>query len=105
MTTQGRVLLSGLAVHEARREVGDDERRYVQKMIGQSFVGRALQHRYLPDGGGRRAAIGNVGRAFRADPTWWLDVRQAVRATAAVIAPSSIIARTKDRFRRRGASF
>ena len=67
MTTHGKVLLSGLAVHEARREVGDDERRFVKKMIGQSFIGRALQHRYLPDGEGRRGALGNVGRAFRHD--------------------------------------
>jgi len=75
MTSHGAVLRSGLAVHEARRQVGDDERRYVRRMIAQSFIGRALQHRYLPDGGGRRAAIGNVARAFRIDPTWWLDPR------------------------------
>jgi len=105
MTTQGKVLLSGLAVHEARREVSDDERRFVQKMIGQSFIGRALQHRYLPDGGGRRAAIGNVARAFRIDPTWWLDPRQAARGAAAIVAPSSVIAGTKDRFRRRRSAF
>ena len=64
MTTVGQVLLSGLAVHEARREVGDDERRFVRKMIAQSFVGRALQHRYLPDGRGWRGAFENVVRAF-----------------------------------------
>ena len=105
MTTQGKVLLSGLAVHEARREVSDDERRFVRKMIGQSFIGRALQHRYLPDGGGRRSAIGNVARAFRSDPTWWLDPRQAARGAAAIMAPSSLIAGTKDRFRRRRSAF
>jgi len=99
------VLRSGLAVHEARRQVGDDERRYVRRMIAQSFIGRALQHRYLPDGGGRRGAIGNVARAFRYDPTWFLDGRQALRGMAAVIAPTRLIVGTKERFRARGSSF
>lgn len=105
MTTQGRVLLSGLAVHEARREVGDDERKYVRTMIGQSFIGRALQHRFVPDGGGRRAALGNVGRAFRSDPLWFLDVRQAARGFAAIVAPTWMIVRMKDRYRTRGSAF
>ena len=105
MTTQGRVLISGLAVHEARREVGDDERKYVKKMIGQSFIGRALQHRYVPDGGGRRGALGNVARAFRHDPLWFLDIRQALRGGAAVIAPTWAIVRAKDRFRARKTTF
>jgi glycosyltransferase involved in cell wall biosynthesis len=105
MTTHGKVLLSGLAVHEARREVGEDERRYVRKMIGQSFIGRALQHRYLPDGSGRRGALGNVARAFRHDPVWFVDVRQLVRAVAAILAPSWMIVAAKDRFRERGSTF
>jgi len=105
MTSHGAVLRSGLAVHEARRQVGDDERRYVRRMIAQSFIGRALQHRYLPDGGGRRGAIGNVARAFRYDPTWFLDGRQALRGMAAVIAPTRLIVGTKERFRARGSSF
>lgn len=105
MTSHGSVLLSGLAVHEARREVGDDERRYVRKMIGQSFIGRALQHRYLPDGGGRRGALGNVARAFRHDPLWFLDARQAVRGLAAVLGPRWAIVETKNRLRSRRWTF
>jgi len=105
MTSQGAVLRSGLAVHEVRREVGEDERRYVRRMIAQSFIGRALQHRYLPDGAGRRAAIGNVARAFRYDPTWFFDGRQAIRGLAAVIAPTRMIVGAKERFRARGSTF
>jgi glycosyltransferase involved in cell wall biosynthesis len=105
MTTVGSVLTSGLAVHEARREVGDDERRFVRRMIGQSFVGRALQHRYTPDGSGRRGAIGNVARAFRHDPVWFLDVRQAARGLAAVFAPKWAIVAVKDRLKARGSTF
>jgi hypothetical protein len=105
MTSHGSVLRSGLAVHEARREVGDDERAYVRKMIGQSFIGRALQHRIVPDGRGRRGALGNVGRAFRHDPLWFLDVRQAVRAIVAICAPKRLIEVAKDRFRTRRSIF
>jgi glycosyltransferase involved in cell wall biosynthesis len=105
MTTQGRVLLSGLAVHEERRDVGDDERRYVKKMIGQSFIGRALQHRYVPDGSGRRGALSNLAGAFRSDPFWFVDVRQAVRGAAAILAPTWLIVRLKDRYRKRGSAF
>lgn len=105
MTTHGKVLLSGLAVHEARRDIGDDERRFVQRMIGQSFVGRALQHRYLPDGAGRWAALDNVARAFRQDPFWFTDPRQTVRALAAVLAPTWLITWTKDRFQASGRTF
>ncbi len=105
MTTHGKVLLSGLGVHEARRDVGDDERRYVRKMIGQSFIGRALQHRWVPDGNGRRGALGNVARAFRNDPLWFLDARQAARGLAAILAPTWLIVRLKDRYRTRGAAF
>ena len=105
MTTHGKVLLSGLAVHEARRDIGDDERRFVQRMIGQSFVGRALQHRYLPDGAGRRAALDNVARAFRQDPFWFTDPRQTVRALTAVLAPTWLITWTKDRFQASGRTF
>jgi glycosyltransferase involved in cell wall biosynthesis len=105
MTTHGKVLMSGLAVHEARRTVGDDERRFVRRMIGQSFIGRALQHRYMPDGAGRRGALGNVARAFRHDPTWWVDPRQAVRGLAAVLAPTGLIAWVKERYRKRGRTF
>jgi glycosyltransferase involved in cell wall biosynthesis len=105
MTTHGKVLISGLAVHEARRDVGDDERRFVRKMIGQSFIGRALQHRVVPDGGGRRGALGNVARAFRHDPLWFLDVRQTIRALAAILAPKRMLTMAKDRFRARGSTF
>lgn len=105
MTTRGAVLRSGMAVHAARREVGDDERRFVQRMIAQSFVGRALQHRHLPDGAGHRAALGDVARAFRHDRFWFTDPRQAIRALAAVAAPTWLIVRMKDRFRARGRTF
>lgn len=105
MTTLGAVLRSGLAVHEARREVGQDERRYVRRMIGQSFIGRALQHRHLPDGAGRSGAAGNVARAFLHDPLWFLDGRQALRGMAALVAPTWLIRRLKALLRDRGAVF
>ncbi len=105
MTTYGKAITSGLALHESRRQVGDDERKYVRRMIGQSFIGRALQHRHLPDGGGRSGAIGDVLRAFRHDPLWFLDLRQAARGFAAIFAPKWIIVRLKSRFRARGTTF
>ncbi len=105
MTTHGAALRSGLAVHEARRVVGEDERRFVQRMIGQSFVGRALQHRYLPDGAGRRAALANVLSTFRQDPFWFTDRRQTIRALAALFAPTWLIIRTKNRFHAKGRAF
>ena len=105
MTSHGSVLRSGLAVHEARREVGDDERRFVRRMVAHSFIGRALQHRYLPDGSGRRGALANVARAFRHDPLWFLDARQAVRGLAAILAPTRLIVGTKDRLRAGGKVF
>jgi glycosyltransferase involved in cell wall biosynthesis len=102
LTTLGAALLSGLAVHEARRPVSSRERRYVERQVASTFVGRALQQRYLPGGRGRHGALADLRRAFGWDRLWFLSPRQAVRAAMAVGAPSRVIVQAKDRFTRTG---
>jgi glycosyltransferase involved in cell wall biosynthesis len=100
LTTLGSALLSGLAVHEARRLVSPAERRFVERQVAGTFVGRALQQRYLPGGRGRRGALADLRRAFNWDLLWFLSRRQALRAALAVGAPRTVIVRAKDRFTR-----
>jgi glycosyltransferase involved in cell wall biosynthesis len=100
MTTMGAALLSGLAVHEARRSVSASERRFVEHQIAATFVGRALQHRYLQGGRGRRGAVADLRRAFSWNPLWYLAVRDLSRALLAIVAPRRVIVGAKGWFTR-----
>jgi glycosyltransferase involved in cell wall biosynthesis len=102
LTTLGAALLDGLAVHEARRTVSPEERRYVERQVAVTFVGRALQQRYLSGGRGLRGALADLRRAFDWNRLWFLSPRDAARAVLAVGAPRSVIVRAKDRFTRGG---
>jgi hypothetical protein len=102
LTILGAALLSGLAVHEARRLVSPAERQFIERQVAGTFVGRALQQRYLPGGRGRQGALGDLRRAFNWDRLWFLSPRHALRAALAVGAPRGLIVRAKDRFTRTG---
>jgi glycosyltransferase involved in cell wall biosynthesis len=102
LTGLGEAVLSGLAVHEARRSVSPDERRFVERQVAGMFIGRALQQRYLPGGRGRPGALTDLRRAFDWDMLWFLSPRHALRAALALGAPRSLIVRAKDRFTRSG---
>jgi glycosyltransferase involved in cell wall biosynthesis len=98
-------LLSALAVHEHRREVARGVRRTVMAQVADQLVGRALMHRYLDGGQGRRGALRDLLRATYHDPRWPLNGRQLVRATAALVAPGSLIVRVKRRYLEAGGYF
>jgi glycosyltransferase involved in cell wall biosynthesis len=102
LTILGEALLSGLAFHEARRPVSRAERRYVERQVAGTLVGRALQQRYLPGGRGIRGAVTDVRRAFELDALWFLSPRDAIRAAVAVVAPRSLIVGAKDWFTKTG---
>lgn len=98
-------LLSALAVHEHRRDVPSKERRLVMAQVADQLVGRALMQRYVEGGRGRRGAIRDLLRATYHHPHWVLSPRQLMRAAAAVLAPTWLIARMKARFMARMRSF
>jgi glycosyltransferase involved in cell wall biosynthesis len=98
-------LLSALVVHEHRRAVTPVERRAVMAQVADQLIGRALMHRYLEGGKGRSGAIRDLLRATYHDQRWLLSGRQIARAGAAVVAPSALIARVKQRFMARGEYF
>ena len=102
LTILGEALLSGLAFHEARRRVSPDERRFVERQVAGTLVGRALQQRYLPGGRGLRGALADLRRASELDRLWFLSPRDALRAALAIGAPRSLIVRAKDRFTQSG---
>jgi len=102
LTALGLAILSGLAVHEARRAVSPAERQFVERQVAVTLVGRALQQRYLPGGRGRRGAFGDLRRAFGFDRLWFLSPRHALRAALAIAAPRSVIVRAKSWFTRTG---
>ena len=91
-------LLSALAVHEHRREVTSGERRLVMSQVADQLVGRALMQRYAVGGRGRRGAVRDLMRATYHHPRWVFSPRQLTRAAAAVLAPTWLIVRMKQRF-------
>jgi glycosyltransferase involved in cell wall biosynthesis len=105
-TTMGAALLSGLSVHEDRRVVTRQERSHVLATVARTHVVRALQHRSIPGGGGRRGALRDTVLAFRQSPRTVLTPSQLGRLLFALGGPRMVIRRTKEfRDRRRPAFF
>ena len=84
-------LVSGLSVHEERREVSKHERAAVHATIAQLQIQRAFQHRYLPGGHGRRGALLDVGRAIRWSPRILLKPHHLSYGLAAILSPRALI--------------
>jgi GT2 family glycosyltransferase len=95
-TTMGAALLSGLAVHADRREVTRAERSRVLATVAQTHVARAVQHRSIRGGGGRRGALRDGVLAFRTSARTVLGPRQLGRLAFAVLAPQVLVRRAKE---------
>lgn len=96
-TVIGAALLSGLTVHEHRRDVTPGERARVYTAIARSHLQRAAQHRVLPAGLGRGGALRDVWRAFLTSPRTVLTPTNLAYGLAAIIAPKPILEMAKDR--------
>jgi len=94
--------MSALAVHEHHRRVAPEERRYLDDQVADRLIGRALRHRFREGGRGRRAAAADLWRARRYGLRWLVSPRQLARASAALVAPRSLLVRMFKAFRRRG---
>ena len=88
-TILGRALRVGLRAHIAMRgAITRGERRRVEAATARAHIQRALQHRLLRGGGGRRAALDDLRRAWRTSPRTVLAPRQLVSAAGAIAAPT-----------------
>lgn len=87
---------SALRAHELRRHVPAAEREAVQSAIARVFLRRAVQHRYLAGGRGRRAAVWNVVQALLARRRTTLAPWQLTIALGALLAPSATIAWARE---------
>ena len=96
-TVIGAALLSGLSVHEHRRDVAPEERELVMRAIARSYLQRAAQHRVLPAGRGRRGAVRDVWRALAVSPRTALTPLNLAYGLAAIIAPKPLLEAAKDR--------
>jgi len=88
-------LLSALRGHEERRMVDRDERTQVHAAVARAQLQRALQHRYLPGGRGRRGALRDVLSAAGYDPHTVLRPRALMTALAAVAVPGPLVERLR----------
>jgi glycosyltransferase involved in cell wall biosynthesis len=105
-TTMGAALLSGLLVHEDRRPVTKAERSFVLASVARTHVARAVQHRSIRGGGGRRGVLRDAVLAFRTSPRAVLAPSQLGRVLFALFAPQALIRWLKDvRDRQRPAFF
>lgn len=86
-TVLGAALLSGLSVHEHRRLVTTRERARVHAAVARSHLQRAAQHRVLPAGLGRRAALRDVWNALLRSPRTVLTPFNLAYSVAAIAAP------------------
>lgn len=91
-----KALLAGLSVHRHRREVDAGEERRVRAAIARSHLQRAAQHRVLPDGRGRRGALDDVVAAVRWSRRAIVHPYSMAYATAALVAPSTLLRAAKD---------
>jgi glycosyltransferase involved in cell wall biosynthesis len=98
-------LRSAMAVHEERRAVTDDERAYVAHAVARSHVLRALQHRRLPGGRGRRGAAADLLAAVRIRRAILFEPQMLLPAVAAIAAPRALILRVRQEFQRRQRQF
>jgi glycosyltransferase involved in cell wall biosynthesis len=95
-TTMGAALLSGLRIHQDRRMVTKAERSHVLAAVARTHVARAIQHRSIPGGGGRRGALRDAVLAFRASPRTALSPGQLGRLLFALGTPRTVIRWLKD---------
>lgn len=86
-------IASALAVHEHRRTVTAEERRYIRSIAADELIARALRHRYREGGRGRWAAFRDVRRATRYSLGWCRSPRQVARAVGAIMAPAWMLGR------------
>jgi GT2 family glycosyltransferase len=104
-TTMGAALSSALVVHVDRRVVTKAERAHVLAAVARTHVVRALQHRSIRDGGGRRGALRDTVLAFRSSPRAVLAPSQLGRLVFALLAPQAVIHKAKEFRDRRRLSF
>jgi len=105
-TTMGAALLSGLGVHQDKRVVSRAERAHVLAAVARTHVARAVQHRSIEGGGGRRGALRDTYLALRASPRVVLTAGQLGRVAFAMAAPQAVVRRAKEyRDRRRPTRF
>ena len=91
--TMVAALLSGLRVHEHRRELSEGERKQVKRAIAHAYLRRAAQHRYRPGGRGRLYALRDLIGMVRYDPLRLVSPFQILFALTILCAPSTLIAR------------
>jgi glycosyltransferase involved in cell wall biosynthesis len=84
-------LLSALSVHLERRTVSRQERAAVYRVVAQTQIQRAFQHRYRRGGHGRRGALLDVLRAIRWSPAALCRPGAIAYALAAVLSPRATI--------------
>jgi len=92
----GAALLSGLAVHTDRRPVTAKERSRVLATVARKHVARAVQHRSIRGGSGRRGAVRDAVLAFRTSARAVLAPSQLGRLGFALLAPQGVIRRAKQ---------
>jgi glycosyltransferase involved in cell wall biosynthesis len=95
-TTMGAALLSGLAVHIDRRPVTAKERSRVLATVARTHVARAVQHRSIRGGSGRRGALRDAALAFRTSARTVLAPSQLGRLGFALLAPQGVVRRAKQ---------
>jgi hypothetical protein len=103
-TVIGTAFLSALELHAARRAVDPQERAEVLAAVSRSHLQRAGQHRLLPGGRGRWAALLDVLRAARYSPRTVLEPMSLLTALGAIGAPRPAIAWASRRLRARHAA-
>jgi GT2 family glycosyltransferase len=87
-TPVGAALSNALSVHETLRPVEPAERRALKAAIARTHLQRAAQHRVLPGGQGRAAAVGDVLTALRESPLTVLRPYHAAYGLTAIVAPT-----------------
>lgn len=96
-TVVGFAFQNALRVHDEVRGVDDAERRRIADAIARSHLQRAGQHRVLPGGKGRSGAARDVLRALRWSRRVALRPASIVYAFGALLAPTRLLVRVKDR--------
>ncbi len=97
LTARAAALLSGLRAHEARRRVSPAERGLVFAAIARASLQRAAGQRYLPGGGGRAAALRDLGRALRFSPWTMLSPARLGRGIFLAVAPRAMVVKVRQR--------
>jgi len=90
-TPEGSAYLRALTAHAQRRHVAEPERAMVFAAVARSHQRRAMAHRMLPGGRGRRGAVADVWRAIRHSPRTALAPIGLAYAGLAVLAPGGVL--------------